>query len=293
MKLTKILTALGASLILIGPFTPAQATSSDVVQNLEGNPTCSSLGPNGEILEYRDTGPEIGPNSAVLPLIDGGTQTVTYTVGIDNDTGNAEVKIWSITNVSLNSVVNPINYTILKAQGNDGSRVFHFGKAGVVFDTEEIARGPQLSAISFCYGLTAGVEEPDPVPACEDLTTGVGGLDGTTITCDTTGNERLLINMSLNETNFGFDDKFHACTCNVADGGLPECNPSLGPVLKGTQDDAPPGARSCMEYDPDELVNGIPVGINTRVPTRIEGVENPDSYICYTIDGVRTCYGHY
>lgn len=311
MKLLKILSAVGASLILIGPFAPAQAANTDVVLNLEGNPTCSSLGPNSDVLEYRDNSPDIGDNSAVLPLKDGGTQTVTYKVGI-NDTGKAEVEIWKITDVvGLNAVPNPINYTILKAQGGSGARVFHFGGNGAFTDTEEIATGSKLAALSFCYGLTGGVAETAPVPSCEDLIIATETLDGTGIVCETVDENdpvpepRLLINMSLDETNFGFNDGFHACTCNVPDAsttsgytGLPECNPALPAfdVSEGaSQEGFPPEARSCMEYDPGDAGTDdiVPAGVNAQVPTSVMGVENPDSYICYTIDGVRTCYGHY
>jgi len=323
MKLSKILGTVGASLILIGPFTPAQATSTDVVLNLEGNPTCSSLGDNSQILEFRDSNPDSTPDmprEVTLNIVDSsgnpaGTQVVEYTV----TSLNPPTMSWAITSVGTFSdqdpefyqQVNPINYIILKAQGgNKGARVFHFGAAGpgagAIIDDDEEAPGSTLAAASFCYGLTTSfgqIEEPEPLPvvACEDLTSSSETLDGTGIVCANDGKERLLINMELNADNFGFDDAFHACTCNVTEDvsgtptptGLPECNPELGPVLAGTQDDAPPEERSCMEYNPDDLINGIPAGVNTRVPVLIQGVENPDSYICYTIDGVRTCYGHY
>lgn len=328
MKLMKILSALGTSLILIGTFTPAQATSTDVVLNLEGNPTCSSLGDNSQILEFRDSNPDSTPDLpkfVTLNIVDSngnpaGTQDVEYTVTSDNP----PTMSWKITSVNTFSdqdpefyqLVNPINYIILKAQGgNNGARVFHFGAAGpgagAIADDDEEATGSTLAAASFCYGLTTSfgqIEEPEllPVEACEtldpDLITNLPDLDGTGIVCGSDGKERLLINMELNAENFGFIDAFHACTCNVTDDGtptgsptgLPECNPTLAAVEKGSQDEnTPPELRSCMEYDPDSPNGERPDGVNTKVPLLIQGVENPDSYICYTIDGVRTCYGHY
>jgi hypothetical protein len=44
-----------ASFAMLSIITQAQATSTDVVLNLEGNPTCSSLGANDSIIEIRDT----------------------------------------------------------------------------------------------------------------------------------------------------------------------------------------------------------------------------------------------
>jgi len=331
MKLSKILSAVGTSLILIGPFTPAQAdTSTDVVLNLEGNPTCSSLGDNSQVLEFRDSNPDSTPGSprfVELNIVDingdpAGTQVVEYSVTSTNpptmDWKIIEVNDIQITSTDLDELedffreVNPINYIILKAQGgNKGARVFHFGAfgpgAGAIVDQDEEAPGSTLAAASFCYGLTTSfgqVEEPEPLPvvACEDIT--VETLDGTGIVCANDGKERLLINMELNAENFGFDDAFHACTCNVTEDvggtltatGLPECNPKLAAVEKGSQDEnTPPEERSCMEYDiTDANSDGVPdAGVNNKVPLLIQGVENPDSYICYTIDGVRTCYGHY
>lgn len=323
MKLFKALGASGASLLLTVIFAPAHATSTDVVLNLEGNPTCSSLGDNSAVLEFRDSNPESSlgsPKFVTLNIVDAdgepaGNQIVEYTVSTDN----IPKLSWAITSVNgftdqeteFFQQVNPINYVILKAQGGaNGARVFHFGAAGpgsgAIADDEEEATGTKLAAVSFCYGLTTTfgpVEEPEPMPvvACEDLT--VETLDGTGITCEAGGEQRLLINMELNATNFGFDDAFHACTCNVSDDGgvtftgLPECNPALPAfdVSQGSQDGLPAEQRSCMEYDPDDpgSITSVPAGVNAQVPFVIQGVENPDSYICYTIDGVRRCYGHY
>jgi len=364
MKLTKILTAVGASLILIGPFTPAQATSTDVVLNLEGNPTCSSLGDNSLVQVFKDSNPG-GTRELTLPLPNGEYQIIRYTVasveGID------QITTWDIVEVNGNRLdseppgsteledffaeVNAMNYIILKAQGgNNGARVFHYGTCdgddeecsgapGEITDEELISPGPNLSAVSFCYGLTTGISEPvDPPIVLTDLEdcelidpdgNGTADLYTTGIDCpapitDGSGNilnEQLIINMALNDPRFGFDvntDTIRACTCNSQ---LKPCNPALdaqrvddqgryvnaggmfvdqnGMVLQDqtnpiTADDLSQEDRTCLEYDPTSTVNGdLPVGVNERVPFEIEGVENPDSYICYTIDAVRTCYGHF
>ncbi len=358
MNLLKHFTAVGASLVLIGAFNTVQATSTDVVLNLEGNPTCSSLGDNSVVQVFKDSNPG-GTRELTLSLPNGGgIQKLSYTVvpvdGIDR------ITTWDIIEVNGNPVngteeqqdlfyaqVNAINYIILKAQGgNNGARVFHYGTSdddegtgspGAITDEVLVSPGPILAAVSFCYGLTTSfvqVEEPEPplpVLACEDLST--SELDGTGISCEDGGEERLLINMELNAKNFGFDDAFHACTCNVTDTskpsgytGLPQCNPArdaqrvnslgqfvdaatgilfvdqdgnlinegAGPGITG-DDLLSPEDRTCLEYNPDDPGSGttVPTGVNERVPVIIQGVENPDSYICITQDGVRTCYGHY
>jgi hypothetical protein len=273
-------------LSLLAVFTnPSFATSTDVVLNLEGNPTCSSLGDNSTILEFRDSSPG-GTKSVILPTTDGGTQVLDYEVGFDSILGVAEVVSWEISGVSTGSVVNPINYVILKAQGGkDGARVFHFGSAedgdGAVSDDDENATGSKLSALSFCYGLTSGYgEEPpgdEPIPDCLDYADPVTGeiiIDGTVIgSCPTdTSEERLLISLDLYAPDFDLQ----SCTCNV-DGGLPVCDPELSVDEEG----------ACM------VTTGAGGGVNERVPVIIQGVENPDSYICYTIGGKRKCYGHF
>ena len=340
MKLLKILSAVCTSLIFVGGFTPAQATSTDIVLNLEGNPTCSSLGDNSAVLERRDSNPG-GIRTLTLPLSQGGTQTITYEV-VEPNGANAQVVQWDITEVNgftnetveFATNVNAINYIILKAQGsNKGARVFHFGTSenvpGAIGDTDEEAPGGRMAAVSFCYGLTTGFNAPEPpieiadLPACEELTG--SELFTTGITCPLAGpggigdpEEQLIINMALNKSQFGFNftnENIRACTCNTE---LKPCNPDLDsqrvdaegkyvdaatgtifvdqnemPISPNfiTADNLSQAERTCLEYS--DVGNGIPTGVNENVPFVIQGVENPDSYICYTIGGTRYCYGHY
>ncbi len=297
------------SLLLVSMFGSAQATDTNVVLNLEGNPTCSSLGDNANIIEIRDNDPIVGVTRiATADLIDSlgqviGQQQIEYT--IDADAAGNGVVSWEILNFDLETV-NPINYTILKARGNAGAKVFHFGGegAGAVADSGEIANG-ELTAVSFCYGLAFGFTPPTTIslsnlPTCESIDTDGDGVPGdlftTGIVCPegTGAEEQLIINMNINAPNFGFDfknDQVRACTCNVE---LKACNPELAAVPAGTQDGLSAEERSCMEYDANSLNDrGIPDGVNDRVPFVIMGVENPDSYICYDIGGTRYCYGHY
>ncbi len=367
MNLLKYLTVMGVSIVFIGAFTTAQATSTDVVLNLEGNPTCSSLGDNSLVQVFKDSSPG-GTRELTLPLPNGGgTQKVSYTVE-KNNAGIDQITTWNIFEVNGNPVngteeqqdlfyaqVNALNYIILKAQGgNNGARVFHYGTSddgpgspGAITDQVLVSPGPKLAAVSFCYGLTTGTLEPADPPIvltdledCEELDTNgddTADLYTTGIDCPApivvdgrVTNEQLIINMALNDPRFGFDlatDTIRACTCNS---NLKPCNPALpaqlvtlvtnsageevaayvndagdyvdqdGDVIDDgvtnfiTADDLSQEDRTCLEYNPDSTSNsGIPDGVNERVPFHIEGVENPDSYVCYTFDGVRTCYGHY
>ena len=322
------------------------ASSTDVVLNLEGNPTCSSLGDNQAVLNFRDTGFVIGVNEATVDTTTGGTQTITYEIGdVEGSTG---IVSWSLTGVDETNG-NPINFIILKTQGNKaGARVYHYGAstdgqggAGAIADDTLPSRGANLSAVSFCYGLTTGFTPPDvvvdplnlagePLPACEELDN--SDLFTTQITCPDGGEEQLIINLALNKTNFGFDfgdepsgnSGIRACTCNA---DLPACNPALsaqevdgsgqyldengallyldgdgeftttntGSVANADNADLTVEMRSCLEYVEGDIADpdGVPAGVNEHVPFSIQGVENPDSYVCYVWNGRQYCYGHY
>jgi len=243
-------TALLAALLLTMS-GQSQATSTDVILNLEGNPTCSSLGPNDNVLEYRDNSPPANgvPRTVEVLRQDGGTQLITYTMGdvVDSDgVTQSGITEWSVTGAS-NELVNPINYTIIKSQGGSGARVFHFGGTGEIADADEAGRSDKAAAVSFCYGLTVGFTPSDgggslldmsKIPRCEDLAPVPGGTPGETdlfttgIRCPegTGAEEQLILNLALNKLNMGFnfkpgsDQAIRACTCNV---DVPPCNPNL------------------------------------------------------------------
>jgi hypothetical protein len=265
-----------ASFLMLSVTTQAQATSSTVVLNLEGNPTCDSLGDNASILAARDNGPQVGVNEVSGPRIDGMVQTIQYTI---DASGEFPLVSWDILN--QDEFVNPINYVIIKGQGSNGARVFHFGGIGegAVSDTEEEATG-NIAAVSFCYGLTEGpIDTPlAGIQDCAELDV-ENNLGGTLIgACPTPEigdpKKRLLISLDLDADNFDIQ----SCTCNVPE-GLPSCDPNV-PVDE-------PGACIVTDmYDPLE-------GVNERVPVMIQGVETPNSYICYTIGGDRVCYGDF
>jgi hypothetical protein len=338
-----------ASVMMLAIYTQAQATQTDTVLNLEGNPTCSSLGDNHAVLEYRFGDPEGNDGiTTEIQKANGDYQDLTYTLGEDTDTGNVTVS-WHIGAEpgDVDDATNPINYVILKSQGGKtGAKVFHFGSnpdgdKGAAFDSNEISNSSNLAAISFCYGLTEGVTEDDPgpfiprgnIPICNDINndgvvdmgekSAIGDLYTTGISCPESDEEQLIINMSLNAANFGFDPtNIRACTCNTS---TPACNAALPAVPRGSQDDVILASeRSCMEfgnvandasdnpfigpdgsdaagmpvdhhnidgdYDPN---TGVPAGVNERTPFGIQGVENPDSYYCFVWGGTEYCYGHY
>ncbi len=276
MKLT--LGGFSAATMAVLLATQAHATSTDVVLNLEGNPTCSSLGDNDAIMEARDNDPRPGvTNVATGP----GGQTMEYTIRFDSNAGVEEIESWRVVSGPFDNV----NYTILKARGNAGAKVYHFGAAGVPMDLDEDANG-ELTAVSFCYGLTG-----DPQPPSQDMVNlgpcaGITNLDGSGIDCpvDNSGNpdpaqQRMLISLDITKTRTEGDFAAQFCTCNLLDDNseetrLPSCNPSLSR-----------GEQGACTNNPD--------GINTRVPIVIQGVENPHSYICFTSGGRRVCYGSF
>lgn len=243
---------LGAAGIALGLSKDVTATSTDVVLDVEGNPTCESLGSNHDIISIKDTRPPKPGRSTTVTGPDG--QQIHYTVGSDGKS----VAEWEIVS---DQDIKPVNYTILK--GYKGARAFHFGAAGVTMDTDEPSRG-WLKAVSFCYGLSGDSQPPEmtQLPDCEELSYD-GGLAGTGIHCPTYG-QRVLLSFDPNEANFATE----LCTCNVK---FEECDPN---VAAGELNACPSG------------------GINERVPVNIQGVEDPNSYICTTIGGFRRCFTH-
>lgn len=245
--------AAAAAVMTLASANPAFATQTDVVLNLEGNPTCSSLAINS-ILEIKDTAPPL-VGTKIVTGPDG--QKITYTVGVSGTT----ITTWQITSPpTSSSLLKPVNLAILKAQGSAGARVFHFGSAGVTSDDTEQAAG-RLAQVSFCYGLSQLVGAPQPLALCSAL---AGGLDETGITCPANVTEaRVLISLDPGSANWNVK----LCTCNTT---FTKCDPN-----------APVGqAAAC----PD------PTGALATVPIHIEGVQDPASLICTTIGGQRLCF---
>ena len=232
---------------------------------------------------------------------------------VDGSGGVLEWQITGITEANQDSI-NPINYVILKNQGGKtGARVYHFGTTdedkGATSDTDEPGVGNNLASVSFCYGLTTGINAPPEsdniaaLPSCDSLDSngdGTSDLFTTGVTCPTVGpdggppEEQVIINLALNKPNMGFvgSSTVRACTCNVT---LPACNPELEVVNEAQDptDALPSSERSCLEAVPGTNSNGVAKGVMERTPFTIGVSENPDSYICYVIGGRRYCYGHY
>lgn len=232
---------------------PAFATQTDVVLNLEGNPTCSSLAINS-ILEIKDTAPPL-VGSKIVTGPDG--QKITYTVGANGTT----ITTWQVSSPPTSSLLlRPVNLVILKAQGAAGARVFHFGSVGVTSDDTEQAAG-RLAQVSFCYGLSQLAATPQPLASCSSL---AGGLDETGITCPSNVTEaRVLISLDPGSANWNVK----LCTCNTT---FTKCDPN-----------APAGQTSACPN---------PLGTLATVPIHIEGVQDPASLVCTTIGGQRLCF---
>ena len=180
---------------------PALAASTDVVLDLEGNPTCSSLTENSSIIDLRDTSVQAGD---LITL--SGPQGQSIQAQVDS-TG---------TSIEFFTSDVPTNFVILKGQGNSGAIVYHYGAFGTTGDT--FLDGPDSANITqaaWCYGLT-DVVETDPVPSCADL-----GEDAPQCPLDGGVEENgLLIFFDFDETNFGVDA--NQCTCGNTD--LNDCD---------------------------------------------------------------------
>lgn len=231
------------------------ATQTDVVLNLEGNPTCSSLAIN-TILDVKDTAPPL-VGTKILTGPDG--QKISYTVG---GSGTA-ITTWQVISPPTSSpLLRPVNLVILKAQGAAGARVFHFGSVGVTSDVNEQGTG-RLAQVSFCYGLSQLAGTQQPLANCSDLLAG-GGLDETGISCPIDSTQaRVLISLDPGSTNWNVK----LCTCNTT---FTKCDPN-----------APAGQTGACPN---------PTGTLATVPIHIEGVQDPASLVCTTIGAQRLCF---
>jgi len=277
------------------------------VLNLEGNPTCSSLGPNSEILEIKISGPDDSGDTVEVvgpPLEDdppAPVQRITYRINTNNAVS------WD---VIPNDPLDPffarglaVNYVILKGKGQKGGgTVYHYGAApgsggdsGLVLfpDPLQPDQGPSINALSFCYGLSGEGPGPSPTPTvtdlgnCADLTDPTQPdkftLDGTTFNIDscpqpgTNPGERIIVSFDPNKDNFGL----HFCTCNL-EGGAQQG--------KFEKCDANATQTVNVPQGPDACPNGQ--GFVERVPINILGVEDPGSFLCFAVTGDRSCYFH-
>lgn len=99
---------------------PSLAASTDVVLDLEGNPTCSSLTANRAIISLRDTSVHAGE----LIMLSG-----PQGQSIEAQVNSAGTSIESFTSTV------PTNFVILKGRGPTGAIVYHYGAFGTTGDT--------------------------------------------------------------------------------------------------------------------------------------------------------------
>jgi hypothetical protein len=171
---------------------PALAASTDVVLDLEGNPTCSSLTENAAIITLRDTSVQAG-------------ELITLS-GPQGQSIEAQVNLAGTSIEFFTSDV-PTNFVVLKGQGPTGAIVYHYGVFGTTGDT--VLDGPDSTTISqatWCYGLTDDVET-EPLPSCAEL-----GEDAPQCPLDGAVEQNgLLIFFDFDAVNFGVDA--NQCTC--------------------------------------------------------------------------------
>lgn len=236
----RILLTMGAAVAALGSAASTFASDAPVVLDLEGNPTCNSLTVN-TITTLSDNSVDPGPFTLTQ-----GSQTITGSVSSPDQ---HVLESWTATV--------PVNFVILKGQGNAGARVYHFGQSGVTSDTD--AEGPgtttQIAQLTFCYGLSGTTIPPTPVAECT--------VEDFGVQCVPNGPREVFFVLDPDEPLFGV----RQCVCNDE---LEQCDPSL-PV--GTSGACPKA--------------GQPL---TEVTTFIEATKNPGTYYCITSGGRRKCF---
>lgn len=191
---------LKACVIFLGTASSSvYAADTDVVLNLEGNPTCSSLVVN-TISEARDTSP---PDDGIVEtlILENGIE-LNYSIS-NGDT----ISQFYIADPGPGIPVKPVNFVILKGAGNAGARVFHYGEKGLVADSN--LEGPgTIKTVSFCYGLNDVIlDAPNVTDRCEQLDG--GELDGVKIECPADGSAH-----SVHSIRKGDRLIYSECTCN-------------------------------------------------------------------------------
>jgi len=245
-----------AALALVCAWTPAAfATSAETVLDIDGEPSCKELTNNPNVLEAKD------PDGHYYKL-DGtavGPDYQVFSYTIDKSGKNLS---WTTSHAKQDPQA--VNYVILGSKGKHWrvSRVFQFGTSpGAFSDDDEEARG-RIKTVRFCYGLSPPLAE---LPDCDKVD--LGYTCPTPTDPDKDPMQRIVTVQDPQADDFG--GLAGVCTCNTT---FTECDPTLS------------------VGEPNACPN--PIGLNERVPMVIQGVEDPDSYVCYTIGGRRTCFRH-
>ena len=167
----------------------------------------------------------------------------------------------------------PVDFVMVEIA--DDANLFHYGDMGAISDRNLPApRDHEVTNIKFCYGLA---RDPMYMGDCDELASRGETLNGTAVSCPD-DEARMIVSLDVTpgldpDDRPDFNRKF--CSCNL--GRLPTCDPDL----------------SRSETDDNDACTNNPDGRNERPPMAIEGVENPGSYLCFTIGGNRVCYGHF
>ncbi len=135
--------ALGSVAMFLALGEKSSATESELVQDLTGPVSCTSLTID-KIKELSDV-----PPPPLNGLIDADGQVITYTIDTKGDT------LLEFTSTK------PVNFTMLGRLGQ-GGRVFYYGE-GVTHDTD-LQAGGIITLVRFCYALSL---EPQPLAKCD------------------------------------------------------------------------------------------------------------------------------
>lgn len=259
-----------AALLLAGlaPFGVsglAQASSAELVLHLFRTVSCVGVVDNEAVLTAE--APSLpGPGQSITITGPDGQQ-FSLTVGANGDT----LQSWEILDPARLDTA-PVEFALVETR--DDSNMFHYGDTGALKDTELSGPGGPLASVKLCYG---SVQDNLYVGDCDELARNGETLNGTEVACPD-DEARMIISLDVTpgldpDDRPDFNRRF--CSCNL--GRLPTCDPDL----------------SRSETDDNDACTNNPDGRNERPPMSIEGVENPGSYLCFTIGGSRVCYGHF
>jgi hypothetical protein len=261
ITILRTLCAAGVTCAALASPTEAFAASLGVILTEEGFPSCNRFAINGDLIPLQKNQP-----GSSFSLTGTGGQEITATVTDGNRLAwEATVPVNVVIVAGRRSVVDDVARSSEDDIGDHGSSsrrslVYIFGDEGTTFDNDETAPDlAQIKRVGFCYGLSEDFEE-EQVARCEHIP------DGSQ--CPLDGEEErngVLVFFDFDQRNFGVERSENQCACG-----------DLEPV--GCAEGAAAGVEgACAGNELQEI------------PVLVEGIKNPSSTICTTVDGKRVC----
>jgi hypothetical protein len=261
ITILRTLCAAGVTCAALASPSEAFAASLGVVLTEEGFPSCNSFAVNDDLLQLQKDRP-----GASFSLADEDGQEITATVTDDHRLA------WEAT-IPVNVVIvagrRPVVDDLARSSEDDDhdrefrsarSLVYLFGAEGTTFDNDETAPdSAEIKRVRFCYGLSEDFEEEE-VARCEDIPDGPQ--------CPLDGEEErngVLVFFDFDERNFGVERDDNQCACG-----------DLEPI-------------GCAEGAAADEEGACAGNVLQEIPVLVEGIKNPASTICTTVDGKRVC----